>query len=409
MRETIIDFPWSEVRRLTGLELEISAMAAILEKLGFVSLARAGNADRVFVRVPSWRPDVEGKVDLVEEILRIAGVDRVASSPMAREDRSVAQPILTLLQKRTWLARRVLAASGLVEAVTWSFIAKDRAEMFGGGDPALALANPIAADLSDMRPSLLPGLIAAAQRNADRGMRDAALFEVGQIFRGRGRERPAHERRRRPARHGQARRRRPALVGTGPAGRPLRCQGRCIGLARRSRRAAGQPAGRAGRAARGRIRAVRAPCNSARRKSSARFGELHPKVLDALGAEGPLVVSEIILDELPAPKAKPTKVKEKLELSEFMPVERDFAFIVDRSVKAADIVKAAEAADRVLVTDVCVFDVYEGAGIPDGQKIDRHRGDPAAARKDAHRRGDRGGGRKDHRGGDAQDGCDAAR
>ena len=98
------------------------------------------------------------------------------------------------------------------------------------------------------------------------------------------------------------------------------------------------------------------------------FGELHPKILDALGAEGPLVVAEIILDELPAPKAKPTKVKEKLELSEFMPVERDFAFIVDRSVKAADMVKAAEAADRALITDVGVFDVYEGAGIPEGRK-----------------------------------------
>ena len=366
-RETIIDFPWSEVRRLTGLELETSAMAAILDKLGFVSLAREGNADRVFVRVPSWRPDVVGKADLVEEILRLAGVDRVAASPMAREDSSVAQPILTALQKRTWLARRVLAASGLVEAVTWSFIAKDRALMFGGGDPALALANPLAADLSDMRPSLLPGLIAAAQRNADRGIRDAALFEVGQIFRGRGRERSAHERRCRPARHGEAHRRRPTLVSTGPAGRSLRCQGRCLGPARRSRRAAGQPASRPGRTAMGASGpfghlAIRPEENHRHVRRAASEGSRRARCRGAARRVGDRP------RRIPAPKAKPTKVKEKLELSEFMPVERDFAFVVDRSVQAADMLKAAEAADRALITDVRVFDVYEGAGIPAGRK-----------------------------------------
>ena len=122
--------------------------------------------------MPSWRPDVEGKADLVEEIVRIAGLDRVEAVPFPRDPATVATPVLTLIQKRTRTAKRALAARGLVEAVTWSFIGKPEAELFGGGAPELALANPIAAELSDMRPSLLPGLLKAAQRNADRGYLD---------------------------------------------------------------------------------------------------------------------------------------------------------------------------------------------------------------------------------------------
>src|SRR5207244_9735019 len=136
----------------------------------------AGQGDVVKVAVPTWRPDIEGKADIVEEVVRILGVDRVPSTPFDRGDQP-RKPILTTPQVRTRKAKRVLAARGLVEAVTWSFIAKPRAELFGGGDPALALANPIAADLSDMRPSLIPGLVAAAQDNVDRGLSDVALYD----------------------------------------------------------------------------------------------------------------------------------------------------------------------------------------------------------------------------------------
>jgi phenylalanyl-tRNA synthetase beta chain len=239
--------------------------------------------------------------------------------------------------------------------------------MFGGGDPALALANPIAADLSDMRPSLLPGLIAAAQRNADRGMRDAALFEVGQIFRGAGekdqRMSAAAVRRGTAKRAGAGRHWSVPILPVDL----FDAKADALGLLD----ALGVPQASLQVVPGGLIWAHPGRSGTLQfgpKKIIGTFGELHPKILDALGAEGPLVVSEIILDELPAPKAKPTKVKEKLELSEFMPVERDFAFIVDRSVKAADMVKAAAAADRVLVTDVCVFDVYEGSGIPEGRK-----------------------------------------
>jgi len=180
-----IMFPWSQVKRLTGLELDSSEMAGILESLGFELADFAGTAEEVVVKVPSFRPDIEGTADLVEEIVRIAGLDRVLPVQMPRaRGQDVAGPVLTLLQKRVRSAKRALAANGLVEAVTWSFVSRQRALMFSGGASSLALANPIAPELSDMRPSLLPGLIAAAQRNADRGHGDVALFEVGQIFLG---------------------------------------------------------------------------------------------------------------------------------------------------------------------------------------------------------------------------------
>ena len=178
-KEKIIDFPLSELPRLTGLKLPLADLRRVLEKLGFFT---AGQGDRVKVAVPSWRPDVHGRADIVEELVRIVGVDRVPSTRFGREQ--ARKPVLTAIQNRTRKAKRALAARGLLEAVTWSFVSKREAELFGGGAPELALANPIAAELSDMRPSLIPGLIMAAQRNADRGFPDTAVFEVGQIFKG---------------------------------------------------------------------------------------------------------------------------------------------------------------------------------------------------------------------------------
>ena len=178
--EAIIDFPLSELKRLAGLTVPLSEVRRVLEHLGFFV---AGQNERVKVAVPSWRADVRTKADVVEEVVRIFGVDRVPSTPFERGD-APRKPVLTPIQVRTRKAKRALAARNLVEAVTWSFISKAPAELFGGGKPELALANPIAAELSDMRPSLIPGLVAAAQKNADRGFNDVGLFEVGQVFRG---------------------------------------------------------------------------------------------------------------------------------------------------------------------------------------------------------------------------------
>jgi phenylalanyl-tRNA synthetase beta chain len=359
-----ISFPLNEVERLTGLSVSREQKIDTLKILGFTV---EGGGDEVSVSVPSWRPDAEGKADLVEEIVRIAGVDNVQSVPLPRAHAEVAKPILTLPQKRTRQARRALASQGLVEAVTWSFISKDRALMFGGGKPELALANPIASDLSDMRPSLLPGLLAAAQRNADRGYGDVALFEVGQIFLGagdkdqriaaaairRGTAKPAGAGRHWGQRAGNVDAydaKADAMTLLGSLGVPV--GGLHI--------VSGAPSyfhpGRSGTLQFG-------PKNII-----GHFGEFHPRALEEMDVSGPLCGFELHLDALPAPKAKPTKVKAKLELSEFMPLERDFAFIVDKSVKAIDIVRAAQAAEKSLISGINVFDVYEGTGIPDGKK-----------------------------------------
>jgi phenylalanyl-tRNA synthetase beta chain len=239
-KEKVIDFPLSELPRLAGLKLPLNDVRRVLEKLGFFA---AGQGEKMKVAVPSWRPDVHGRADIVEEVVRIVGVDRVPSTPFPRGAHA-RKPVLTAIQNRTRKAKRALAARGMTEAVTWSFVSKREAELFGGGAAALALANPIAAELSDMRPSLMPGLLMAAQKNADRGYPDVALFEVGQIFKG---DRPKDQLTaatgvRRALAH------RPPLVARSQAGRRLRCQGRRLGRAGRRRRADAGAASRARRA-----------------------------------------------------------------------------------------------------------------------------------------------------------------
>ena len=359
-----IDFPWSEVKRLTGLELSQAEMEQALTALGFTV---AGQGERVRVTPPSWRADVGGKADLVEEILRIAGLDRVASTPLPRIKGEVIKPVLTVLQKRTRLAKRLLASRGMVEAVTWSFIAHEAATLFGGGSDALALANPIAADLSDMRPSLLPGLIAAAQSNADRGHGDVALFEVGQIFTS---DQPAGQLMAATGlRRGSARIEGVGRHWDGAAKQvdALDAKADVMGLLA----GLGVPVGGLQIVAGGPAWAH--PGRSATLQFGPKgvvgaFGEVHPKVLKALDAKGPLVAFEIHLDALPLPKARPTKVKPKLALSGFQPVTRDFAFIVDRAVAAGEMQKTAQNADRALISDVAVFDLYEGQGVEPGRK-----------------------------------------
>jgi phenylalanyl-tRNA synthetase beta chain len=364
--ERRIDFPWSEVFRATGLELSTSEMAASLERLGFGVIRQATNADRVYVVVPSWRPDVEGKADLIEEILRIAGVDRIPSTPLARNP-GVAPPVLTLLQKRARLVRRALAARGLVEALTWSFISHESAERFGGGAPALALAHPIAADLSDMRPSLAPGLLAACARNVARGVKDVALFEVGQIFLGDG---EADQKTAATAvRRGSAKVDGGGRHWSGAAGSVDLFDAKADALALLG--ALGIPLGGLTLTSPG--PSFLHPGRSAElrlgpRQSIGWFGEFHPRVLEALDLDGPACGFEILLESLPTPKAKASKARARLDLVELMPVERDFAFVVDSGVAAADLIRAAQAADRNLIVDVSVFDLYEGPGVPLGKK-----------------------------------------
>ena len=360
--ERPIDFPVDETKRLTGLDVPLTEAKRVLGALGFHV---AGTGKAVKVAVPSWRADVEGKADLVEEIVRITGVDRVPAVEFPRGD-APRKPVLTPTQLRTRKARRALAVRGLVEAVTWSFIARKQAELFGGGSAALALANPIAADLSDMRPSLIPGLVSAAQKNADRGFADSALFEVGQVFTG---DRPEDQL--------------TAACGV--------CRGRAksSGVGRHWQHGGEADVFDAKADALAMLAAAGAPVQALQivpggpawfhpgrsgtiqigpQNVLGHFGELHPRALEALDAEGPVAAFEVIIERIPEPKAKVTRVKPALELSPFQPVERDFAFVVDRGVKAADILRAAQGVDRKLIAGVNVFDVYEGKGIEPGKK-----------------------------------------
>ncbi|WP_316857937.1 phenylalanine--tRNA ligase subunit beta [uncultured Cohaesibacter sp.] len=363
IKDKIIDFPISEVKRLTGLDVPDIEIKTVLKRLGFWT---SGTGHDLKVAVPTFRPDVHGKADIVEEVARIVGVDRVPNTPLPRLN-AVTQPPLTDRQKRIRNARRQLAARGMVEAVTWSFVEKAQAELFGGGKPELALTNPISADLSDMRPSLLPGLLLAAQRNVDRGANDLALFEVGQIFLG---DKPEEQ-----FTHATGIRRGAVqIVGTGrhwrDAAKPSDVfDARADALAvleamgldsSKLQIVAGGPdwyhPGRSGKIQLGPKIVI------------GTFGELHPKVLQALDVDGPVCAFEITIENAPDPKKKPTKSRPALILSDLQPLRRDFAFVVDASVTAATILKAASSADKKLITAVNLFDVYEGEHIEKGKK-----------------------------------------
>jgi phenylalanyl-tRNA synthetase beta chain len=358
---TIIDFNTSEVLRLTGLELAQVEIKQILTNLGFWM---SGRGPDYKVSVPSWRPDVSQPADLVEEVIRIVGVDRVDAVPMPSGE-GIARPVLTTGQKRVRLARRTLAGHGLVEAVTWSFIARDAARAFGGGGDSLELANPISADLSSMRPSLLPGLVAAARRNQARGFSDAALFEVGQAYRGASPEDQFIAAA--GVRSGTAK-----LSGSGRhwsgAGAPVDVFDAkadvlsvldALGYAANAQTARAAPEwyhpGKSGVLQLG-------PQNVL-----AHFGELHPLILEKMDVDGPLCAFEIFLDALPEPK-RATRTRPALDVTDLQMVRRDFAFLVDDGVAAGDVMRAARSAEKNLISDVTLFDVFTGAGVAEGKK-----------------------------------------
>src|SRR5690554_3163629 len=360
---TVVDFPLSEVKRLTGLDVEPMIITAILTRLGFELTAKG---DSFTVKVPSWRPDVTLKADLVEEVMRMVGVDNIPVEPLARLSH-VAPRMLTTIQNRRRIARRALASRGLDEAVTWSFISHDEATRFGGGQESLQLANAIAADMTDMRPSLLPGLLAAARRNANRGIDDLGLFEVGQVFLSASPEgqhtyasgiRTGTARLTGAGRHwsGKA-----DKVGVFDAKADLAAALDALGVDIDKVQILAEPApwshpGRGGRIALG------------PKITLGWFGELHPAMAAELDIDFPVAAFEIDLDAIPEPRQKATRTKPALALSSLMPLTRDFAFVVDASVTAATILRAARGADKALIKDVTIFDVFEGAHLGEGRK-----------------------------------------
>jgi phenylalanyl-tRNA synthetase beta chain len=358
----VIAFNFDMVAKLGGIALPAAQARATLAGLGF---GIEGSGAAVKVIAPTWRPDVGGEADLVEEIVRIAGVDKVPSAPMPRVS-GVARPALTEKQRRVRRTRRTLAGRGLVEAITWSFISYETAKAFGGGQEALEIVNPISSEMTTMRPSLLPGLLAAAQRNRNRGFSDIGLFEVGQAYRG---DAPEDQFIAAAAIRAGA---------TDLAGSGRHWDGTAVraGLFEAKADVIGLLAELGFDAAKAQLTrdapAWFHPGRSAALKlgpkvTLAHFGEIHPNALKSADLAGPVAAFEVYIEAIPPARKKGTG-RDIMEAIDLMPVRRDFAFILDAQVLAADVVKAAAGADKKLISDVSVFDVFEGAALGEGRK-----------------------------------------
>ncbi|MCA0921328.1 phenylalanine--tRNA ligase subunit beta [Pseudooceanicola nanhaiensis] len=339
---------------LVGMDIPAEEQRATLERLGFVM-------EGDMAHVPSWRPDVLGEADLVEEVARMASLSNLEPKPMARTQPGVPKPILTPIQKREQMARRTAAALGYNECVTYSFIDKASATLFGGGDDATMLENPISSEMSHLRPQLLPGLLQAAARNQSRGFNDLALFEVGATWFG---GEPGEQKTQVTG----------LLVGrTGP--KDVHGAARAVDLydakadAEAVLAAIGAPAkvqilrgaegwwhpGRHGKICLG------------PKKVLGIFGEVHPKVLREMGVKGPAVAFTLWPEEVPLPRTTSAS-RGAMTLSDLQAVERDFAFVVDAEVEALTLVNAAAGADKALIEDVRVFDEFIGGSLGEGKK-----------------------------------------
>jgi phenylalanyl-tRNA synthetase beta chain len=350
-----ISFDPARVHTLGGLNVPRGEVISILTRLGF----ELHDGTHLRVKTPTWRGDVTGPADLVEEVVRIHGLDRVPSVPLPRPN-AIARATLTQGQRRTRTIRRVLAARGFNETVSYSFIARAQAKLFDGGDDARQLANPIAADLDALRPSVLPSLLAAASRNMARGSYDLMLFEIGAQFESGmpgGQQTVA------------------AAIRTGIGARTWSksthaadafdvkadmlaaieaASGSAMNAPIKQGAASWYHPGRSGTLALG-------------PKTVAMFGEIHPAILAAFDIKVPVSGFEIFLDALPASKSK-GPARSLFAPSPYQAIERDFAFVVDAGIAADEIIRAAKNAERGLIDAVSVFDVYEGKGVPSGKK-----------------------------------------
>jgi len=358
-RSLSISFRPSRIKGLAGVDVEQEEMKRILGVLGFDV---SGSGEAWDVGVPTWRNDIVGEACLVEEIVRVFGYDKIPTTPMQR-DEVVPHAAWNSDQRRRGDVRRALAARGLVEAVTVSFMALDQARLFGGGVDDLKLVNPISADLDIMRPSILPNLIAAAGRNADRGLADCPLFEVGPQFS--GDEADGQQMVATGIRSGRSGRRNwaesprdvdvfdakaDALGALAAVGAPT------DKLQTFSEAPGWYHPGRSG------------TLNLGPKTVLAAFGEIHPGVLTKMGIKGPVAGFEVYLDNLPRQKKNKGTTRSLVQLSQFHAVNRDFAFVVDDAVSADALMRAARSADKVLISDVAVFDLFQGGNLGEGRK-----------------------------------------
>ncbi|MFN3231372.1 MAG: phenylalanine--tRNA ligase subunit beta [Alphaproteobacteria bacterium] len=353
-----IDLRPTRVSALAGIDVSAAESIRILESLGFAAEEVGGV---IQVQVPSWRVDIEGEADLVEEVTRVYGYNAIPSVPLP-DLTDVPVPALDLSQRRVRTVRRLLASRGLNEAITWSFVSSAYAALFGGGDAATVLDNPISSELDAMRPSMLPGLLEAAGRNMDRGFDAAELFEVGPQFAGDMPEDQStvaagvrallhHRRHWQDAPVPQL-----ALDAKADALTALEAVGAPVANLRVSTEAPGwYHPGRSGALMLGPKTVL------------AHFGEVHPRIMREMDVRGHAGAFEIYLDNVPARARKRTS-RPALNASDLPAVERDFAFVVDQEIAAQDLLAAARSADKALIEDVSLFDLYEGEGLGDGKK-----------------------------------------
>ena len=339
---------------LVGMDIPADTQRGMLERLGF-------ELDDDMALPPTWRPDIKGEADLVEEVARLASLTNLEPKPMPRMTTGVPKPILTPMQKREQIARRTAASLGYNECVTYSFIDEKSAELFGGAGDATRVANPISSEMTHMRPALLPGLLQAAARNQARGFADLALFEVGAAFHG-GEPEEQHlqvsgllvGKTTYKDVHGASR-----SVDVFDAKADAEAILSALGAPDRTQIFRDVDAwwhpGRSGRVALG------------PKKTLAIFGEIHPKVLKAMDVKGPAVAFTILPAEVPAPR-KAGASKGALEISDLQAVERDFAFVLDHEVEALNVINAARGADKALIEDVRVFDEFVGGSLGEGKK-----------------------------------------
>ncbi len=350
--DKVVDYRPARCLELAGVDVAEDRQADILQRLGFT----VTRGDPWRVAVPSWRRDVDGAADIVEEVIRIEGLDKVPSTPLPRAP-GVAKPTATADQRTERRVRRAAAARGLNEAVTWSFISEAEAAPFGGA--AWRLANPISEEMKAMRPSLLPGLLAAARRNLARGAEGVKLFEVGRRYLDEA-ERPTvgivlagaaarHWRRPGARGHDAYDAKAEALALLAAAGAPvdnLQVPGAASDI---------YHPGRSGKLTLGPKTVL------------AEFGVLHPRVAKAFDLDGPVVAAEIYLDAIPA-KREAGRMRGAYAPPALQPVRRDFAFLVPDSLAADRLLRAVKGADKTAIAGASLFDVFTGAGVGEGQK-----------------------------------------
>ncbi|RKF20558.1 phenylalanine--tRNA ligase subunit beta [Altericroceibacterium spongiae] len=345
---------------LGGVDVPEAEQRAILAKLGFMA------SEDWQVGVPTWRPDIEGPADLVEEVVRIYGLDKVQSAALSRVE-GVARPTATQQQKVERRIRRAAAARGLNEAVTWSFIPVPEAEHFAIDSQALwLLDNPISEDMKAMRPSLLPGLLSAAKRNMDRGAQGIRLFEVGRRYL-RGADGMSDERPTLAVLLAGERAPRDWAAGKSVPFDAFDAKAEALALLNQ----AGAPADRLqvmGEAGHQFHPGQSATLRLGPKNVLARFGTLHPRTLEAFDIEGPVMAVEIFLDAIPGKKGGQNFARPAYAPPTLQTVMRDFAFLVDTDVPAGDLLRSVKGADKANIVDARIFDDFRGAGVPEGKK-----------------------------------------